>query len=102
MQKFVDCLNYVSDYFTNLRIICEPLYKRLKKNAPAWTKNHTNLVKEIKQSVKHLPCFNIPHPNALLIVESYASNLGYGDILKQEYGNQVRIVRYHFEIWLGT
>ena len=102
MQRFLRCFNYVSDYFKDLRIICEPSYKRLRKNEPTWTKNHTNLVKEIKQRVKHLPCFNIPHPNALLIVESYASNLGYGDILKQEYDNQVHIVRYHFEIWLGT
>ena len=73
---------YYSKY---LRIICESLYKRLRKNAPAWTENHTNLVKEIKQKVKHLPCINIPHSNALLIVESNASNLGFGDILKQKY-----------------
>ena len=85
-----------------MRIICELLYKRLRKNAPAWTENHTNLIKEIKQRVKHLPCINILHLNALLIVESDASNLGYEDILKQEYNNQVYGVRYHSEIWLGT
>ena len=95
LQRFLWCLNYVSDYFKDLRIICEPLYKRLIKNAPAWTEHHTSLVKEIKQKVKHLPCISIPHPNALLIVESDASNLGYGGILKQEYNNQVHIVRYH-------
>ena len=97
-QRFLGYLNYVSDYLKNLRIICEPLYKRLRKNAPAWTEHHTNLVKEIKQRVKHLPCINIPHPNALLIVESNASNLGYGGILKQEYNNQVHIARYHSRI----
>ena len=102
MQRFLGCLNYVSDYFKDLRIICEPLYKRLRKNGPAWTEHHTNLVKEIKQRVKHLPCINIPHPNALLIVESDASNLGYGGILKQEYNNQVHIVRYHSGIWLDV
>ena len=75
MQRFLSCLNYVSDYFK---------YLRIRKNTPAWTENHTNLVKEIKQRVKYLPCINILHPNALLIVESDASNIGYGDILKQE------------------
>ena len=75
LQRFLGCLNNVSDYFKDLKIICEPLYKRLRKNAPTLTENHTNLVKEIKQRVKHLPCINIPHPNALLIVESDASNL---------------------------
>ena len=77
LQRFLRCLNYVTDYFKDLKIICEPLYKRLRKNAPEWTKNHTNFVKEIKQRIKHLRCINIPHPNALLIVESNASNLGY-------------------------
>ena len=76
MQRFLGCLNYVYDYFRDLRIICEPLYKRLRKNAPAWIEHHSNLVKEIKERVKHLPCINIPYPNALLIVESDASNLG--------------------------
>ena len=98
MQRFLGCLNYVFDYFKDLRNICEPLYKRLGKNAPIWIEHHTNLVKKIKQRVKRLPCISIPHPNALLIVKSDASNLGYGDILKQEYNNQVHIVRYHLGI----
>ena len=85
-------------YFKDLRIIYEHLYKRLRKNEPTWTENHTDLVKEIKQRIKHLPCMNIPHPNALLIVESDASNLGYENILKQEYNNQIHIVRYHLRI----
>ena len=102
MQRFLRCFNYVSDYFKDLRIICEPSYKRLRKNEPTWTKNHTNLVKEIKQRVKHLPCINFLHLNALLIVELDAPNLGYRGILKQEYNNQVHIVRYHSETWLGT
>ena len=76
--------------------------KDLGKNTPTWTEHHTNLVKEIKQKVEHLPCISIPHPNALLTVESNASNLGYGGILKQEYNNQVHIVRYHSGIWLGA
>ena len=102
MQRFIGCLNYVFDYFKDLRIICEPLYKRLRKYALAWTEHHTSSVKEIKQKVKHLPCISIPHPNALLIVESDASNLVYGGILKQEYNNQVYIVRYHSGIWLDA
>ena len=38
----------------------------------------------------------------MLIVELDASNLGYGGILKQEYNNQVYIVRYHSRIWLDA
>ena len=32
LQRFLSCLIYISDYLKNLRIICEPLYKRLRKN----------------------------------------------------------------------
>ena len=35
LQRFLGCLNYVSDYFKDLRTICESLYKRLRKNASA-------------------------------------------------------------------
>ena len=52
--------------------------------------------------MKHLPCINFLHLNALLIVELDAPNIGYGKILKQEYNNQVYIVRYHTGIRLGA
>ena len=69
LQRLSSYLNYVSDYFKYIRIICEPLHKRLRKKATTWTESHTKLVKEIKQRVKHLLCINNPHPNALLIAE---------------------------------
>ena len=31
-QCFLGCLNYVSDFFPNLRHLCAPLYRRLRKN----------------------------------------------------------------------
>ena len=36
LQRFLGCLNYIYYYFKDLRIICELLYKRLRKNALAW------------------------------------------------------------------
>ena len=35
LQRFLGYLNHVSDYFKDLRTICESLYKRLRKNASA-------------------------------------------------------------------
>ena len=32
LQRFLGCLNYVSDFFPKLRQTCALLYKRLKKN----------------------------------------------------------------------
>ncbi|GJY17968.1 putative transcription factor interactor and regulator CCHC(Zn) family protein [Tanacetum coccineum] len=58
--------------------ICKPLYDRLKKNPKPWTEEHTKIVKNIKDRIKELPCLNIPHPEANLIVETDASDIGYG------------------------
>ena len=69
--------------FLNLRQICEPLYKRLRKNPPVWIENHTKIVQRIKQIVKDIPFLGIPHLHAFIIVEIDASEVGYGGILKK-------------------
>jgi len=62
LQRFLGCLNFVSDYFPNLRIICALLYKRLRRNPIASTPQHTQIAKQIKQQVNSSPCLGIPHP----------------------------------------
>ena len=32
LQRFLGCMNYVSDFFPNLRHLWAPLYRRLRKN----------------------------------------------------------------------
>jgi hypothetical protein len=34
LQRFLGSLNYMSNYYENLKIICKPLYQRLQKNPP--------------------------------------------------------------------
>ena len=34
LKKFLGCLNYVADFFPNLRQTCAPLYNRLKNPKP--------------------------------------------------------------------
>ena len=57
----------------------------------------TSTIKQIKKLVKKLPCLGIPDPLAFLIVETDASELGYGGILKQKisHDSKEQIVRYH-------
>jgi len=50
----------------------------LEKNPPPWNENMTSTIKQIKKLVKKLPCLGIPDPSAFLIVETDASELGYG------------------------
>ena len=46
--------------------------------------------------------FCICHPSTLKIVETNASELGYGGILKQHYDQHDHLVRYHSGIWNPT
>jgi len=53
LQKFLGCLNYVSDFFPYLRQLCAPLYKRLKKNLVPWSEEHTCIVRQVKERSSH-------------------------------------------------
>lgn len=51
--------------------------------------------------VKTLPCLGIPRPEAFMIVETDASDIGYGGILKQKItlDSNEQLVRYTSGIW---
>ena len=59
------------------------MFDWLKSNSPPWSDVHTSLVQQIKSHVKTLPCLGIPTVGAFKIVETNASDVGYGGILKQ-------------------
>jgi len=80
-----------------------PLYNRLKKNSKPWSAQHTQIVQQVKQHVKSLPCLGIPHPDAFMIVETNISDIGYGCILKQKLGTQnEQLVRFYSGLWHGS
>ena len=85
LQRFLGCLNYVADFFPQLNNVIKPLHVRLKKNPPPWTDVHTNIIRQIKIQVKDLPCLYLPNPSLPKIVETDASDIGYGGILKGSY-----------------
>jgi len=102
LQRFLGCLNYVSDFFPNLRQISAPLYNRLRKNSNPWSVQHTQIIQQVKQKVQSLSYLGIPHPNAFMIVETDASDIGYGGILKQRLATQnAQLVRFHSGLWYG-
>ena len=102
LQRFLGSLNYVADFFPNLHQICKPLHQRLKKNPKPWTDKHTNIVQIIKKQVMHLPCLHLADPNAFKIVETDASDEGYGGILKQKIGSTEKIVQFTSHKWNDT
>ena len=82
LQRFLGSLNYVADFYKDMRKQCKPLFDRLKSNPPPWSDVHISLVQQIKSHVKTFPCLGIPTVGAFKIVETDASDIGYGGILK--------------------
>ena len=101
LQRFLGSLNYVAGFYPNIRILIKPLFQRLKKNHLPWSNEHAQVVKQVKSQVKELPCLGILHTEAFPIIETDASNIGYGEILKQDFENKISIVRFHSGVWSG-
>ncbi|KAK4593455.1 hypothetical protein RGQ29_017529 [Quercus rubra] len=104
LQRFLGSLNYISDFYQNLRQQCKPLFDRLQTNRPPWTLVLTSVVQEIKKYVKTLPCLGIPSVNSFKIAQTNASNIGYGGILLQRVSptSPKQIVYFHSGIWTPT
>lgn len=102
LQGFLGCLNYISKFYKNLADDRKILQQRLKKNPSAWNETHTKAVQRIKQKVKNLPCLNLANPEAFKIVQTDASEIGYGGILLQKEDNQEKIVRFISGTWNPT
>lgn len=101
LQMFLGCLNYVSDFIPHLQVIYAFLYKRLRKNPLPWSDEMTKVIQTLKKGIKCLPCLGIPYPNAFLIIETNASDVGYRGILKQRVNDKDQLVKYHSGFWIG-
>ncbi|KAH0654226.1 hypothetical protein KY289_031904 [Solanum tuberosum] len=101
LQRFLGSLNYVADFIPKVRQTCEPLYKRLRKNPIPWGTEQTQAVIQVKALVQTIPCLGIPNPDAFMIVETDASDAGYGGILKQKVDRESteQLVRFTSGIW---
>ena len=99
LQRFLGSLNYVSDFIQDLSQLCAPLRQRLKKNPIPWNEDHTKIVKIVKSRVKTLPCLALADHKVFKIVETDASDIGFGGILKQRSNNQELLVRFTSGTW---
>ncbi|CAL9021907.1 unnamed protein product [Prunus brigantina] len=68
----------IHDQLSNLH--CPKLsdFRWLQDNPPPWSSVHTEIVKQIKVHVKTLPSLGIPSVDSFKIVETDASDIGYG------------------------
>ncbi|KAI9116849.1 hypothetical protein K1719_012215 [Acacia pycnantha] len=65
------------EFIPNLATLLNPS-PTSKQKSFSWTDVHTEIVKQIKRQVRELSCLNLPIPSAFKIVETDASELGYG------------------------
>ncbi|KAK2970735.1 hypothetical protein RJ640_002612 [Escallonia rubra] len=87
---FIVVRDFYQDRYKDTKI----LYQRLRKNPQPWTIVHTQAIRRIKLRAKSLPCLCLPLPEAFKIVETYASDIGYGGVLKQKFENKEQLVRF--------
>lgn len=100
LQRFLGSINYISPFYKNLSKDLAPLTDRLKKGTMLpWNEDLTKLIETIKQRVKVLPCLTLANPNWIKIIETEASNIGYGGILKQVNSNDK--IEYHVRFHSG-
>ena len=82
------------DFCPNINRIAKPLHDRLKKNLVPWTDEHTKVIQQIKKHIVEIPCLHLVDPNLPKVVETYASDLGYVDILKQVQNGREVVIQY--------
>ena len=51
LQRFLECLNYVSGILSKLRKLCVPLFQRLQQNPLAYSDQHTHVVRIIQLKI---------------------------------------------------
>lgn len=102
LQRFLGSLNYVLDFCPNLNRLAKPLHARLKKNPVPWTSDHTKIVQQTKTQVQSIPCLHIADPNLPKIVETDASDIDYGGILKQTMNSKEHVVQCPSGHWNDT
>ena len=104
LQRFLGCLNYVSNFIKQFCHISKPLFQRLKKDPPPWNQEMTETVKQLKSIVHQLPCLGIPNPQAFMIVETDASEIRFGGILKQKLqeSKEEQVVRFYSGCWIES
>jgi hypothetical protein len=93
-------LNYVSHFYKDCAKIESLLNERLKKEPSPWTEAHTQAVRNIKAKGQTLPILHVSDDNLLKIVETDASNLGWGAVLKQINQHQKEeVIQFASGLW---
>lgn len=70
ITRFLGCLNYVADFDSSYQQLYKASTSKAQTDPPPSTDVHSNIIKQIKLQVKHLPCLRIPNPPTFKIVQN--------------------------------
>jgi hypothetical protein len=85
LQQFLEIVNYARNYIESLVKLAGPLYTKLRKNGQKhFNSEDIKLVRNIKERVKDLKPLKLTLDDNYFIIETNASELGWGAILKQK------------------
>ncbi|XLT32322.1 hypothetical protein HN873_063614, partial [Arachis hypogaea] len=98
-KDFPGLTSFVGGQVTFFEFLDSP---KLKKNPPPWTDKHSDIIRFLKTKVHNFPCLYLPVPHAFKIVETDASDLGYGGILKQKLHDKECIIAFTSKHWNST
>ncbi|KAG2628721.1 hypothetical protein PVAP13_3KG379700 [Panicum virgatum] len=85
LQQFLGIVNYARNYIENLAKLAGPLYAKLRKmDRSIFNSEDIRLVRIIKEKVKELKPLELPLDDYYFIIETDASEIGWGAILKQK------------------
>jgi hypothetical protein len=106
LQCFLGSLNYVSHFYKDCAKDRKIMNDRLKKDPMPWTEAHTEAVRKIKSKVRHLPILHVASDELFKIVESDASDQGWGAVLKQVKAGRSKpheeIIQFASGTWLDN
>ncbi|KAM7522596.1 hypothetical protein LguiA_012498 [Lonicera macranthoides] len=89
LERFLGTLNYISSYFPKIAHLRIPLQSKLKQEIKwTWTPSDSEVVRKIKKQVIDLPQLYNPGPEDYLIIETDASELAWGGVLKAKRPNE--------------
>ncbi|KAF2925652.1 hypothetical protein DAI22_06g068400 [Oryza sativa Japonica Group] len=84
LQQFLGLVNYARNHINNLAKLAGSLYAKLRKNGQRYFNSEDiKLVRLIKERVKELKPLELPLEESYFIIETDASQLGWGAVLKQ-------------------
>ena len=83
-MSFLGRLNYISPFIAQSTMVCEPIFKLLKKDAPTkWTEECQTIFDAIKNYLSNPPVLVPPREGSPLLLYLSVSDNAFGCVLGQ-------------------